>query len=78
MNQAEEFALREVLRTQTEIMRTQTEINIKLRKERDALKEALQGVMECYVGERNSKNVIGMAGVWADKARATLALSKSS
>lgn len=39
-----------------------------------ALLEALEGLMEHYVGERSSKNVVGPSGIAADKARAALLL----
>ncbi len=40
--------------------------------ERDTLRAALQGLMKHYVGERSSQNVVGEAGIAADKARAAL------
>lgn len=34
--------------------------------------EALKDLMRCYVGERNSSNVVGESGIVADKVRALL------
>lgn len=38
----------------------------------DELVAALRDVMRCYVGDRNSKNMMGESGVVADIARAAL------
>ena len=48
----------------------------RLLSQRNALLEALQGLMVHYVGERNSSNVVGEAGIAADKARNAIALAQ--
>ena len=45
---------------------------VRLEAQNVRLRDALQGLMLYYVGERGSHNILGEAGVAADRARAIL------